>query len=96
MALPSDKMPFGKHKGTPINKLPTKYLKWMVKEFMGGDYDEFGKAALQVLKSPTLKTEASSEDLDQQATEFLRDHGFNYDADIKPAWKHRGRTRRRF
>jgi len=90
MAVPSDKMPFGKYKGTPINKLPASYLKWMVKEMMGGEFDEYAKAALQVLKSPRVQADQTSEDLDDEATRFLKKHGIDMPAESGTVYKNKG------
>lgn len=39
--MPS-KIPFGKHKGKPIDKLPTDYLKWLIS--LGDDLDKWDVA----------------------------------------------------
>lgn len=71
------KIPFGKHKGKHIEKLSRSYLEWMVKSLKGGDFHEYAMHAEKVLNSNAIRLEVESEDLDQSATEFLKEHGYD-------------------
>lgn len=73
----NSKMPFGKHKGVSIVKLPQAYLTWMTKNLRNSDFHEYAVLAEQVLNSSDIKMESHSANLDEQATAFLKSHGFN-------------------
>ncbi len=94
--VPSDRMPFGKYKGIPISKIPISYLEFMMPKLKGGDFSELGLLFEEILNSPKLRQEQKTADLDQAATDFLKDHGCGDMKPIKPTFKLKGKTRRRF
>ena len=75
MITTSSKLPFGKHKGMPINQCPVNYLKWMCKTMRDTDFHEYAIAAEQAIAE--VKDNVPKADLEEAANEFLRNHGID-------------------
>ena len=76
MATPRTRLPFGKHKGMPVEQCPVDYLKWIASKLRDTDMHEFAVAAEEVLKTKSPR-EKKLENLDQAADDFLKQHGIN-------------------
>ncbi len=70
------KLPFGKHRGMPVEQCPTDYLQWMASKLRDTDFHEWALLAEQVLKTKKPR-ERKMQNLDQAADEFLKSHGVN-------------------
>lgn len=76
MATPNTRLPFGKHKGMPVEQCPVDYLQWMANKLRDTDLHEFAVAAEEVLKTKSPR-EKKLQNLDQAADDFLKQHGIN-------------------
>lgn len=72
----NSKLTFGKHKGIKLRDCPTSYLKWMIENLKGGDFNEWALVA-ETLYATKAKEEADSRTLESQADDFLRSFGYN-------------------
>lgn len=60
----NDPMPFGKHKGVPLEKVPARYLLWL---WDNGVYAEAGKPLHEYIKN-------SFSALETEATDYIVQH----------------------
>ena len=74
MATPRSRLPFGKHRGMPVEQCPVEYLQWMSRKLRDSDFHEWAVVAREVLKTKS-KREQKTQDLDQAADDFLKRHG---------------------
>ena len=65
---------FGIHKHRKLKDLPTHYLKWMSKNLIDTEFHEWALAAKEELET-TRKYDSKWDDLEEQANQFLREHG---------------------
>lgn len=63
------RIPFGKYKGRRMKTLPTKYLKWLVKNLQSTNFQEYVDIA-QII----LDDETKQQNLDDLADKFLKEH----------------------
>lgn len=59
-----------------LRDVPTSYLKWMIEKLRGGDFDNWALAAEKIYNEK-MKEETDQKTLEDQADNFLRNHGFN-------------------
>jgi hypothetical protein len=76
MAGPRSRLPFGKHRGMPLEQCPTDYLQWVAKNLRDSDFHEWAVAAEKVLRTKQPQQQRT-ENLDQAADEFLKKHGID-------------------
>ena len=75
----SSPVPFGQfEKGKPLGRCSTKYLEWMVSHLFDSDLHAWALAARGVLAKRKLGAQdcQAEDNLDQQADEFLKRHGY--------------------
>lgn len=65
------KLPFGKHKGCSIERLPPQYLKWLSNQ-INTDLEHWAKLAKN-----ELEKHQEHEDLEAIADDLLRQNGIN-------------------
>ena len=68
------KLPFGKHKGSYIEQVPSSYLQWLAKQ-ENGDLEYWAK-----LSKEELKNRQDGDDLEAIADDFLRSYGIDPDS----------------
>jgi hypothetical protein len=74
MPTTNSKLPFGKHRGMPLEQCPVDYLQWMASKLRDSDFHEWAVLAKEVLKTKSPR-ERKLENLDQAADDFLKEHG---------------------
>ena len=81
MVTARSRLTFGKHRGKRLGDVPVGYLRWMATKLREGDFHEWAALADQVLRarmaSGEVQTEEREADLEEQADQFLRQHGVN-------------------